>query len=56
MQRLCFGLPTPQPAPMAAGLATLLPLWAHLLLAAILALALPAPLSRMLLDASRLLA
>lgn len=56
MQRLCFGLPTPQPAPMAAGLATLLPLWVHLLLAAILALALPAPLSRMLLDASRLLA
>jgi hydrogenase-4 component F len=55
MQRLCFGLPTPQPAPMVAGLATLLPLWAHLLLAAILALALPAPLSRMLLDAARLL-
>jgi hydrogenase-4 component F len=56
MQRLCFGLPTPQPAPMAAGLATLLPLWVHLLLAAILALALPAPLSRMLLEASRFLA
>ena len=56
MQRLCFGLPTPQPAPMAAGLATLLPLWLHLLLAAILALALPAPLSRMLLEAARLLA
>jgi hydrogenase-4 component F len=56
MQRLCFGLPTPQPAPMAAGLATLLPLWVHLLLATILALALPAPLSRMLLDAARLLA
>jgi len=56
MQRLCFGQPTPQPAPMQAGLATLLPLWGHLLLAAILALALPAPLSRMLLDAARMLA
>jgi hypothetical protein len=36
--------------------ATLLPLWAHLVLAVIVALALPAPLARMLLDASRLLA
>jgi hydrogenase-4 component F len=53
MQRLCFGLPTPQPAPMAAGLATLLPLWTHLVLAMIVALALPAPLSGMLLEASR---
>lgn len=56
MQRLCFGLPTPEPAPMRAGLATLLPLWAHLLLAMILALALPASLSLMLLEAARLLA
>ncbi|UPY36594.1 hydrogenase 4 subunit F [Sediminicoccus sp. KRV36] len=56
MQRLCFGLPTLQPVPMRAGLATLGPLWAHLVLAMILALALPAPLSRMLLDAARLLA
>jgi len=56
MQRLCFGLPTNEPAPMRAGLATLLPLWAHLVLAVIVALALPAPLARMLLDASRLLA
>ena len=56
MQRLCFGLPTPEPAPMRAGLATLLPLWAHLALAMILALALPAALARMLLDAARLLA
>jgi len=55
MQRLCFGLPTPQPAPMGAGLATLAPLWAHLLLALILCLALPATLSRMLVDAARLL-
>jgi hydrogenase-4 component F len=56
MQRLCFGLPTPEPAPMAAGLATLVPLWAHLFLAMILALAVPAPLSRMLLEAARWLA
>ena len=56
MQRLCFGAPTPEPAPMQAGFATLVPLWAHLVLALILALALPAPLSRMLLDAARLLA
>ena len=55
MQRLCFGLPTPDVQPMRAGLATLLPLWAHLLLAMMLAVALPAPLSRMLLDAARLL-
>ena len=55
MQRLCFGLPTPQPLPLGAGLATLLPLWAHLLLAMILCLAMPATLSRMLLDAARLL-
>lgn len=56
MQRLCFGAPTPEPAPMRAGIATLAPLWAHLLLAMILAVALPAPLARMLLDAARLLA
>jgi len=55
MQRLCFGLPTSQPAPMSAGLATLVPLWAHLTLAAVLAMALPAPLSAMLLEAARLL-
>lgn len=56
MQRLCFGLPTPEPAPMQAGLATLLPLWTHLVLAMILAITLPAGLSRMLLEAARLLA
>ena len=56
MQRLCFGVATPQPAPMRAGLATLLPLWTHLLLAMIVAVALPAPLARMLAEAARLLA
>lgn len=59
MQRLCFGLPTaqstPMAAPMAAGLATLVPLWAHLALAAVLAMALPPSLSAMLLEAARLL-
>jgi hydrogenase-4 component F len=55
MQRLCFGLPTPQPAPMAAGLATLLPLWSHLVLAMILGVALPGPLSAMLVEAARAL-
>ncbi|MDB5412834.1 MAG: hydrogenase 4 subunit [Rubritepida sp.] len=56
MQRLCFGLPTPEPIPARSGLATLLPLWVNLLLAAILALAMPEPLARMLLEAARLLA
>ncbi|TCH98002.1 hydrogenase 4 subunit F [Roseococcus sp. SYP-B2431] len=55
MQRLCFGAPTPEPAPMRAGIATLLPLWTNLVLAALLALALPAPLAAMLLDAARAL-
>lgn len=55
MQRLCFGLPTPQPVPMAAGLSTLLPLWSHLALAMILGVALPGPLSAMLLEAARAL-
>lgn len=55
MQRLCFGLPTPQPAPMAAGLSTLLPLWGHLVLAMVLGVALPGPLSAMLLEAARAL-
>ena len=53
MQRLCFGPPTPEPPGLRSGLATLLPLWVNLLLAALLALALPAPLAAMLLDAAR---
>lgn len=53
MQRLCFGAPTPEPVAMRSGLATLLPLWTNLLLAALLALALPAPLAALLLDAAR---
>ena len=53
MQRLCFGEPTPEPAALRTGIATLLPLWVNLLLAAVLALALPAPLAAMLLEAAR---
>jgi hydrogenase-4 component F len=53
MQRLCFGEPTPEPVVLRTGIATLLPLWTNLLLAALLALALPAPLAAMLLDAAR---
>nr|WP_314076240.1 proton-conducting transporter membrane subunit [uncultured Roseococcus sp.] len=53
MQRLCFGAPTPEPEPGRAGLATLVPLWINLALAALLALALPAPLAALLLDAAR---
>jgi hydrogenase-4 component F len=48
MQRLCLGPPTPDVAPGPAGLATLAPLWLHLLLAAVLALALPAPVAALL--------
>lgn len=53
LQRLCFGAPTPEPAPMRSGLATLVPLWANLLLAVVLALALPEPLAALLLEAAR---
>jgi hydrogenase-4 component F len=55
MQRLCFGAPTPEPEPMRAGLATLGPLWVNLLLAMLLALALPGPLAAMLSEAARAL-
>lgn len=52
MQRLCFGQGQRlQPA----GWATLVPLWTHLLLAIAVAVALPAPLTAMLLDAARML-
>ncbi|WP_328805776.1 proton-conducting transporter transmembrane domain-containing protein [Sabulicella rubraurantiaca] len=52
MQRMGFGPPHPGPA---AGVATLLPLWAHLLLAAVLGFALPEPLAALFRDAARLL-
>jgi hydrogenase-4 component F len=56
MQRLCFG-PRGETgrASASAGWPTLVPLWAHLFLAVVVALALPAPLTAMLLDAARLL-
>jgi len=53
MQRLCLGPPTPDAAPGPAGWATLGPLWAHLALAVVLALALPAPLAALLDEAAR---
>lgn len=53
MQRLCFGAPT-LPAE-AAGRAALGPLWLHLALAAMLGLALPAPLAALLRDAAAVL-
>ncbi|WP_424811494.1 proton-conducting transporter membrane subunit [Roseococcus sp. YIM B11640] len=56
MQRLCFGNPTPDEMPAAAGLPTLLPLWINLALAAMLAVAMPAPLAAMLREAARVLA
>jgi hydrogenase-4 component F len=52
MQRLCFGGGRPGGP---AGWPALGPLWAHLLLAIGVALALPAPLTAMLLDAARML-
>jgi hydrogenase-4 component F len=52
MQRLCFGTATQGEA---AGLATLAPLWVHLFLAMAVALALPARLAAMLLEAARML-
>ena len=48
MQRLCFGAPSPDAAPGPAGWATLGPLYAHLILAAVLALGLPGPLRALL--------
>ncbi len=53
MQRLCFGAPTIAGGP--AGWAVLAPLWLHLALAAVLALALPAPLVALLRDAAAVL-
>lgn len=53
MQRLCLGPPTPDAAPGPAGWATLGPLWCNLALALLLAVALPAPLRALLLDAAR---
>jgi len=53
MQRLCFG-PSTLPA-QPAGAATLGPLWAQLALAAVLGLALPAPLAALLRDAAAVL-
>lgn len=55
MQRLCFGPPTPDAAPGAAGWATLGPVWLNLVLAALLAVALPAPLRALLLEAAQVL-
>lgn len=52
MQRLCFGPATPGER---AGWEALLPLWLHLLLAAVLGLALPAPLAALLRDAAAVL-
>lgn len=52
MQRLCFG--PAKPPGEAAGWAALAPLWAHLVLAAVLALALPAPLAELLREAARM--
>jgi hydrogenase-4 component F len=56
MQQLGLGAPTPDAGgPMGpyAGLATLAPIWLHLLAAAILALALPAPLAALLAEAAK---
>lgn len=53
MQRLCFGAPTLPAEP--AGRAALGPLWLHLALAAVLGLALPAPLAALLHDAAAML-
>ncbi|WP_027283229.1 proton-conducting transporter transmembrane domain-containing protein [Rubritepida flocculans] len=55
MQRLCLGPPTPDAAPGPAGLSALLPLWTNLLLALLIALALPAPLAALLREGAGLL-
>lgn len=56
IHRLCLGPPTASLLDERAGLATLVPLYAHLLLAALLCVAMPAPLAAVLRDASLLLA
>ncbi len=56
IHKLCLGPPTANLLDERAGLATLVPLHAHLLLAAALCVAMPAPLAAVLRDASRLLA
>lgn len=56
IHKLCLGPPTRDAREERAGLATLAPLHAHLLLAALLGVATPAPLAAALRDASRLLA
>lgn len=55
MQRLCMGTPTADAAPGPAGWSTLGPLWFHLALAVLLAVALPAPLRALLRDAAQVL-
>ena len=56
MQRLCFGAGDEAGrAGAPAGWPVLAPLWANLVLAILIALALPAPLTAMLLDAARML-
>jgi hydrogenase-4 component F len=56
LQALCFGPPTPDAADAPDGwreAAAAAPLWLHLAVAAILALAMPAGLAAMLLQAAR---
>lgn len=57
LHRLCFGDPTPDGGPAASvhGLAAVVPLYAHLLLALVLGVAMPGWLAAMLADAVRLL-
>ncbi|MBY0339292.1 MAG: hydrogenase 4 subunit F, partial [Acetobacteraceae bacterium] len=59
LQNLCFGAPTP-PAPgmegASAGAGTLVPLWGHLALCLVVALALPAPLAGVFAEAARMFA
>jgi hydrogenase-4 component F len=57
LQALCLGDPTPDvPGPPPGAALTLGPMAAHLLLAAVLGLALPEPLARLLREAARILA
>ncbi len=56
IHKLCLGPPTPDALHERAGLATLVPLHAHLLLAALLCVAMPPALAAALRDASRMLA
>jgi hydrogenase-4 component F len=41
LQALCFGVATPDVAPVSGGLAVLVPLWLHLAVALLLGLAMP---------------